>query len=70
MGEEVGRNLGMPIDLFIEEAYPKLNEGLEWIPIGHPVPNGPELVGEYHQMIASRTKLIDKLSELVLAHLH
>lgn len=34
MGEEAGRNLGMPLDAFTEEAYKALAEGHDQIVIG------------------------------------
>lgn len=55
----------MPLDEFIEECYGKLNQGLEWVPVGEAFPQGPK---EYEQLVANREKVFGKLSEILMAY--
>jgi hypothetical protein len=60
MGEGVGRNVGMPLDAFIEEAYNGLAAGNDTTFVGSP---GPAEI--FHDVIEKRMSLFKGLSEVL-----
>lgn len=60
MGEEAGRNLGMPLDAFIEQAYQGLAEGKDQIIIGS---IGPAEI--FNEIVNKRRTAFGNLSKMM-----
>lgn len=63
MGLEVGRNLGMPLDKFTEEAYQGLLSGEDTIAVGGiMIPGAKEAMAD---IVAKRRTIFTSLAELI-----
>ena len=62
MGAETGRELGMPVDAFIEEAYTALQRGEDQIVIG-----AVGAADDFHAIIDKRRVGAEKLYEMIKA---
>lgn len=60
MGEEAGRNFGMPLDTFTEQAYKALAEGHDQIVIGSVGP--PET---FNEIIDKRRSAFEALAKML-----
>lgn len=60
MGEEVGRKVGMPVDVFIEEAYSGLAAGNDTVFVGA---IGPKDM--FNDIVDKRRTLFDSLAKML-----
>lgn len=67
MGKEYGRSLGMPVDEFINQTYPQLEQGIEHISVGIP---GGVTAEDYHSFVATRQKMFDGLSDMIMKNMN
>lgn len=58
MGEEAGRNLGMPLNEFIDQAYGGLAEGKDQVIVGGIGPDFNEIVDKRRAAFESLTKMM------------
>lgn len=66
MGVEVGRNLGMPLETFTEEAYQGLLSGEDTISVGAiMLPGAKEAIAD---IVAKRRTIFTSLAELIRSH--
>lgn len=63
MGEEQGRNLGMPVDKFTDTAYKGLVSGKDQIIIGTV---GPEET--FHEIVDKRRTAFENLAKIIRLH--
>lgn len=63
MGEKVGRNLGMPVQDFVDQAYDQLVAGADQVIVGT---IGPE--DQFLQLAKQRRQTFDGLSDMMLKH--
>lgn len=60
MGEQVGRNVGMPLDQFVNEAFEGFQAGRDQIIVGS---IGPAEV--FHEIVDKRRKVFDQLAQMM-----
>ena len=65
MGEERGRGMGMPVDVFTEKAYAQLAGGADLVSVGTV---GAASEEEYLDLVEKRKKIADSLTDMMLAH--
>lgn len=66
MGVEVGRNLGMPLDKFTEDAYQGLLTGEDTIAVGAiMLPGAKETIAD---IVTKRRSMFTALSDLIRSH--
>lgn len=66
MGLDVGRNLGMPLDEFTDEAYQGLLSGEDTIPVGAiMIPGAKEVIAD---IVAKRRTVFTSLAEMMRSH--
>jgi len=68
MGDH-GRKIGMPLDVFTDQAYEGLAAGKEHVVIGRvgpPIPSNPITVEKFNEIIDKRKFAFDTLSNYIL----
>jgi hypothetical protein len=60
LGVEVGRNLGMPLDQFVTEAFQGLQSGLDQVIVGTIGPAEP-----FHDIVNKRRTLFENLAKMM-----
>jgi hypothetical protein len=63
MGVERGRNMGMPVDEFVEKAWAQLVEGSDHVIVG-PLPPADK----YLELVKGRREIFENLSNVMAAH--
>ena len=64
MGEDIGRNMGMPLQVFTEEAFKGLSSGSDEIIIGNLGPgSGIVPKEEFHAFVGKRRSIFTLLAK-------
>lgn len=67
MGEEKGRSMGMPVDVFVDQTFKGLEAGKDQVPVGTILGTSEEDLGE---IVDKRRVAAERLQEGLMKMMH